>query len=263
MDFIALNGLTVHYAHQKSELPRTFVLVNSLGTDLRIWDAVADQLLTQGAVLRFDLAGHGLSEVPMQSQTIAGYGRTVIELLNALDIPTCVLVGLSIGGLIGQWVALEHPARLTHLVLSNTAPKIGTDEGWNARIQAVREQGLAAIADDILDRWFPLHFQQAHSIELVGYRRMLVETSVLGYVHACEAIRDADLTAQLPALGVPTLCLGGTDDLSTPPQLVQAMAALIPNARCEIISGLGHIPCLQTPELMAQLVLDFAVAAGH
>lgn len=263
MDFIALSGHTVHYLYQKSERPRTFVLINSLGTDLRIWDAVAEQLLLQGAVLRFDLPGHGLSEVPLPPQTIAGYGRVVVALLDALHIETCVLVGLSIGGLIGQWVALEHPTRLTHLVLSNTAPKIGTAAGWSARIQAVREQGLAAIADDILDRWFPLHFQQTHSIELVGYRSMLAQTSVPGYVQACEAIRDADLTAQLPALGVPTLCLGGTDDLSTPPALVQAMAALIPNARCEIIAGLGHIPCLQTPELMAQLVLDFAGATGH
>ena len=171
-------------------------------------------------------------------------------------------MGLSIGGIIGQRLAVLHPDRIEKLVLSNTAPKIGTADSWNARIEIVQEQGMLAVTEGVLQRWFPTHFQNEHPTELTGYRRMIEQTSPIGYVRACEAIRDEDLTNQLTAVRVPTLCIGGTNDIATPPDLIQAMAATIPNARFELIDGAGHIPCAQMPETVARLILDFVLESS-
>ncbi len=259
MTFATINGHTLHYQYLRTRTERTFVFVNSLGTDYRIWDGVVDILKPHGSILRFDKPGHGLSEIAYTTLTIRDYMADVAGLMDALHIDTCVLVGLSIGGIIAQRFALTHPERLEKLVLSNTAPKIGTAAGWNDRIETVNQQGLTAIVDGVLERWFPTPFQQAHPAELAGYRRMIEQTAPVGYNQACAAIRDEDLTAQIHQITLPTLCIGGTDDLATPPDLVQAMANAIPNARYERIDRAGHIPCAQMPETVAQLILDFVV----
>ena len=257
MNFITINGRTLHYQYLKSDATRTFVFINSLGTDFRIWDGVVDLLKPHGAILRFDKPGHGLSALPETPLTISDYVADVLGMMDALHIDQCVLVGLSIGGIIGQRFALSHPDRIEKLVLSNTAPQIGTADGWNERIQTVRQQGMEAVSEGVLARWFPAHFQQTHPAELAGYRQMLEQTTRVGYSRACEAIRDEDLTAQIPQIDRPTLCIGGTDDGSTPPDMVRAMADAIPGSRLELIDGAGHIPCAQMPEIVARLVFDF------
>ncbi len=263
MQFIPVNGHVLHYEYQPAHTGRTFVFINSLGTDFRIWDEVVARLHPHGPILRFDKPGHGLSPVVDQPLTISDYAADVLGLLDALDIQACVLVGLSIGGIIAQQLALTYPDRIEKLVLSNTAPKIGTADNWNARIDMVRQGGLASVADMVMARWFPDHFQQVHPTELAGYRAMLEQTSPVGYIRACEAIRDNDLTHAIDRISVSTLCLGGTDDGSTPPELVQAMAVRIPNARLELIDGAGHIPCLQMPHTVARLILDFVLPTGQ
>ena len=116
---------------------------------------------------------------------------------TCLGIEKCVFVGLSIGGVIGQRLALMHPERLEKLILSNTAPKIGTAGSWNTRIETVQQQGMAAVSDTVLQRWFPAHFRETHPTEMAGYRAMIEQTSLVGYIRACEAIRDEDLTDQI------------------------------------------------------------------
>ncbi|WP_375447610.1 3-oxoadipate enol-lactonase [uncultured Fibrella sp.] len=259
MDFITINGQTLHYQHLKTNPERTFLFVNSLGTDFRIWDEVVDILKPHGSILRFDLAGHGLSDVPGQACSMAGYAADVVALLDACQVDRCIVVGLSIGGLIGQQMALLYPERIEKLVLSNTGPKIGMTDSWNERIQTVQQRGMAAISEAVLQRWFPAHFREANPMILTGYQRMIEQTAPAGYVRACEAIRDADLTSQLPTINVPVLCIGGSGDLATPPELVRAMVDAIPNARYELIAGAGHIPCVQMPGFVAQLILDFAI----
>lgn len=261
MNFININGQTLHYQYLKSNSARTFVFVNSLGTDFRIWDGVVDRLKPYGSILRFDKPGHGLSDLPTTARTITDYMHDAVGLMDALHIDRCVLVGLSIGGIIAQRFALTYPERIEKLVLSNTGPKIGNADGWNERIQTVTERGMEAIVEGVLARWFPLPFQQAQPAELSGYRRMVAQTAPVGYNRACEAIRDEDLTDQIHQITIPTLCLGGTDDLSTPPDMVQAMALQIPGARYELIDGAGHIPCAQMPETVAWLLLDFINSA--
>lgn len=259
MNFISINGHRIHYEYLPTSTERTFVFANSLGTDLRIWDKVVDILRPHGSILRFDKPGHGLSEAPASARSITDYVADVIGLLDALHINQCVFVGLSIGGMIGQRLALLYPERLEKLVLCHTGPKIGSADAWHSRIGTVQQQGMAAMSEGVVQRWFPADFHATHPNEVTAYRRMLEQTSPIGYVRACEAIRDEDLTIEISKISLPTLCIGGTSDLSTPPELAQAMAAAIPNARCELIAGAGHIPCLQMPETLARLILDFVL----
>ncbi len=257
MPFTRLHNQPIHYEWINNGQPRTVVFANSLSTDFRIWDAVVHGLGRSVNTLRFDKPGHGLSAVPQTALTISDYAAIVVALLDTLQIQRCIFVGLSIGGVIGQRLALMHPDRLEQLVLSNTAPKIGTADSWNERINTVQQQGMAAVSETVLNRWFPAPFQAAHPDELAGYRAMIEQTAPLGHIRACEAIRDEDLTGQIQAIRVPTLCIGGTDDASTPPGLVQAMADQIPNARCELIAGAGHIPCVQMPDTVTALIREF------
>ena len=257
MQFIDIHGKAIHYKYVKANSPRTFLLVNSLGTDFRIWDEVTDLLKSEGSVLLFDKPGHGLSEETEGPCRIADYERLVFSLLDALQIEKCIFIGLSIGGLIGQHMALKHPERIEQLVLCNSAPKADAAGFWNTRIEAIRQGGMASMADKILERWLSPNFRNDKKTVTAGLKRMLENCSTLGYIQACEAIRDEDLSDQIHAIGMPTLCIVGSQDQATPPERVQATAASIPNAKLFVIEGVGHLPCVEAPQEFARAVLDF------
>ena len=148
------------------------------------------------------------------------------------------------------------------LVLCDTAHKIGNDDLWNERIAAVEAQGIAAIAEGILERWFTAALRSGDAAALAGWRNMLTRTPAAGYAGTSAAIRDTDFTAAAAAIAVPTLCLVGEEDGATPPALVGELAALIPGARCEVIAGAGHLPCIEQPSVVAELILEFTRGAG-
>jgi 3-oxoadipate enol-lactonase / 4-carboxymuconolactone decarboxylase len=257
MKFLNINGHNIHYKYIKSSASRTFVFVNSLGTDFRIWDEVAENLTNHGSILCFDKRGHGLSEMSQNPLTISDYVADLVTLLDVLKIEKCVLIGLSIGGIIGQKMALMHPERIEKLVLSNTAPKVGSEESWNTRINIVQNKGISSIADTIMKVWFSENFHQNHATELAGYKSMLSNSNQVGYIHACEALKVNDLTNEISKINIPTLCIAGTEDGSTPPAQVKAMADQIPDAKYVLIEGVGHIPCVEKPEFIAKLIIDF------
>jgi 3-oxoadipate enol-lactonase len=281
MTFANINGNTIHYEYLSSPSVgqgATFVFINSLGTDFRIWDGVVNTLKGYGNVLRYDKAGHGLSsdlrfgdlrttiepqETNLKSyivnhkSKIANYADDVISLMDKLNIQKAVIVGLSIGGIIGQYLAVHHAERIEKLILSNTAPKVGSEESWNTRINIVQNKGITAIGDTVMKVWFSENFRQNRLEELAGCKAMLVNTNPQGYVQACEALKINDLTDQIHKINVPTLCIAGTEDGSTPPAQVKAMADQIPNAQYILIEGVGHIPCIEVPELIAKHILDF------
>jgi 3-oxoadipate enol-lactonase/4-carboxymuconolactone decarboxylase len=263
MQFIHINGTAIHYKFVKGNGERTFLFVNSLGTDFRIWEYVIKQFKSQGSVLCFDKPGHGLSEAIDKPCGIADYVNIIISLLDALEIETCVYVGLSIGGLIGQYMALKHPERIEQLILSNSAPKADAASYWNTRIETIRQGGMASMSDKILERWLSEDFRSNNKIETAGLKRMLESCSPLGYIRACEAIRDEDLSHRIHAIGIPTLCITGSEDNATPPERVQATAAAIPNASIVVINGVGHLPCVEAPYAFAQAVLDFLTPSSN
>lgn len=257
MTFTNINGNNIHYEYLDNEGDRTFIFINSLGTDFRIWDGVVDILKHQGNVLKFDKSGHGLSSIKNEKLEIRDYASDVITLMDFLNIQKAIIVGLSIGGIIAQYLAIHHAERIERLILSNTAPKVGSDQGWNTRIETVKKDGIASMADSIMNVWFSENFRNNRESELLGYKTMLSNINIDGYIQACEVLKINDLTNEISKIKVPTLCIAGTEDGSTPPAQVKAMADLIPNSTYILIDGVGHIPCVEVPELMAKHILAF------
>lgn len=258
MNFININSTTLHYDYLDNKRETTFLFINSLGTDFRIWDGVVNDLKHYGNILRFDKQGHGLSSLSTKTKLISHYAQDVLGLMDALHIEKAIVIGLSIGGVIGQYLAIHHPNRLEKLILSNTAPKIGTDEGWNARINQVKINGIASITEGVMKVWFSDDFHQNRPNELQGYKTMLANTNTEGYIRACEAIKGNDLRAEIGSISTPTLCFAGSVDGSTPPDLVKSMADAIPNATYILVGGVGHIPCVEVPHTIFKHIIEFA-----
>ncbi|MCA1299523.1 3-oxoadipate enol-lactonase [Stappia indica] len=229
---------------------------NSLGTDLRIWDRVISALPSDWHLLRYDTAGHGLS-CGGGGMSIKDHGADLVALMDAFDLDRAVIVGLSVGGLIAQSVALTRPERVGGLVLSNTAARIGTPDLWTQRIAAIAEGGMAAIADATMERWFSARFRRECPDDLALWRAMLAHTPADGYTALAVAIRDADFRPHASRITAPTLCIGASDDAATPPDAVRALAGLIPGAVYQELSGPGHLPCIEAPEAMAGLIRAF------
>lgn len=231
------------------------VFANSLGTDLRLWDAVLP-LLPGCRAIRFDKRGHGLSDRGPQDG-IDGFAEDAAALIEAVAEGPVVFVGLSIGGMIGQALAARRPDLVRALVLSNTAARMGTPEAWAARIAAVRAGGMGSIADAVMERWFAPAFRATP--ELALWRNMLVRTDAEGYVAACGAIAAADLTGEAARLRLPVLAIAGGQDGASPPDLVRGTADRIAGAAFHVIAGAGHLPCVETPAAWAALVAPFLV----
>ena len=257
MPFSLYNHQVLHFRDENPGKERTFVFVNSLGTDLRIWDEVVAHWAGESRVLRYDLRGHGLSDAPPAPYSIHDHVGDLAALLDANEVSGAIIVGLSVGGMIAQALAAEHPNLASLLVLCDTAHKIGTPEMWNARIEAVRTNGLTSIADAVVERWFSTAFRRARPADLAGYRNMLTRTPADGYVGTCATLRDTDLTATASRLTQPTLCLVGEEDGATPPALVGSLSELIPNAAFKTIPSAGHLPCIEQPKVLAGWIETF------
>lgn len=149
------------------------------------------------------------------------------------------------------------PARVRGLILCDTASKLGDYDAWNSRIEAIKANGIASMGDAIMERWLSPAFRKERALETALYRDMLVRTTVEGYVGTCIALRDGDLRDAAGKIAVPTLCICGSEDQATPPDVVRAMASMIPGAEFELIDGVGHLPCIETPDVMIRLIDRF------
>ena len=258
MGFVRANGGVIHYRDEGPRDGPAIVLVNALGSDLRIWDEAGAHLIRDFRVIRYDKRGHGLSEAGPDRYDMADYAGDLAGLLDALGVARTTLVGLSIGGLVAQQLYRDRPDLVGRLVLSDTASKIGDNASWDARIAAIEAGGVEAVADGVLDRWFTADFRARRRDELTGWRTMLVRTPKQGYLAACGALKRADLRPHAGAIAVPTLCLVGDEDGSTPVALVRETAARIPGAAFRVIAGAGHIPGIEQPEETAQLLARHA-----
>lgn len=263
MDMIEIGDVTLHYRLDGDPDGAPVVFANSLGTDLRLWDKILPRLPAGLRILRYDKRGHGLSSCPVGDYEMDDLVDDAAQLLQALDIRECLFVGLSIGGLIAQGLAVSYPELVRAMVISNTAAKIGTAEMWQQRIAALREGGIEAIADNIMERWFARAFHENHPTELRGWRNMLTRTPLDGYIGCSAAIAATDLTDSTTTLTLPTLAIAGTEDGSTPPEVVHATAELIGGARYAQIDDAGHVPCIEQPEEYARLLTEFLAEAGH
>jgi 3-oxoadipate enol-lactonase len=233
------------------------VFTGSLGTDLTMWQPQADRLKPRFCTLRYDIRGHGASEVPPGPYSMADLGSDLVALLDRLGIERASLCGLSIGGMISMWVAAHAPERVERLVLCCTSAKLEPREAWLERAAIVRADGVQAIADMVLGRWFTPGFAAAHPEVISRMRAILVATPPEGYAGCCEAIADMDLTPDLPSIVAPTLVVSAEQDPSIPPEHGRLIASLIPGARFEIVSPAAHIATIERPDLTTMMILRF------
>ena len=256
MRAIEANGVLTHVRDEGPRDGPALVLSNSLGTDLRVWDALLPHLPSGLRVVRYDTRGHGLSAAPPGPWRIEDAADDLAALMDALGVSGAAVCGLSVGGMIAQSLTARRPDLVRGLVLMDTAARIGTRDLWDDRVCTVEAHGVEPLADAILERWFTARFR-AEAPELGLWRAMLTRTPPAGYARLAGAIRDADLTEATRGLRLPTLAIAGEEDGSTPPDLVAATAALIPGARLERVSGAAHLPCVERPEAVAALLGEF------
>jgi 3-oxoadipate enol-lactonase len=255
-DFASINGLTIHYKFE-SNVGVPVVFVNSLGSDLRIWDDVVSIL--ECSSLRYDKRGHGLSDAPPGPYSIADHANDLHGLLEHLKLERVVIVGISVGGQIALKFASRFSERVAAAVFCDTGMKIGTAELWNARIEAVHDHGLEHISDAVMQRWFGADFRHEQAALVRGYQNMLERQPTVGYIATCEALRESDLHQAAQAVrdaGVKTLVVCGKDDQSTPVALSQELAAML-ETNLELIDNAGHLPCVEQPAAFSKILNDF------
>ena len=248
--------VSLHYSLEGPEHAPVLVLSNSLGTASRMWDAQASALQERFRLLRYDHRGHGESPVPSGSYTVEDLGRDVIALLYRLEIDTYTFCGLSLGGMVGMWLASEAPERIERLVLCCTSASLGPPENWSSRADTVRKDGMDEISEAVLERWFTPEFRSSNpgTVEWAG--RMLIETPAEGYAGCCEAIRDMDLRDRLAEIQAPTLVVAGADDEAITLDHAELLRDSIPDSRLEVVPQAAHLANVEQPEALTQAVLE-------
>ena len=254
MPFVALDKTRIFYRLEGAEGLPVLALSHSISTDHGMWEPQAHDLLPHFRILRYDTRGHGASDVPKGEYSVEELGRDFLGLMDALKISTAAFCGLSMGGTVGQWLALHAPERLTALVLANTGPRIGTAESWNSRIAAVRQGGMAAIVDAVMPRFFSAE-SLAKSKPYVGsVRSVFLGTAPLGYLGCCAALREFDSTADLKKITTRTLVIGSENDVSTPwAGCSEILAREIPGARAVRLPT-THLSNLERPHAFSDCV---------
>ena len=254
---VEVNGISIHYTIEGNGPWVT--LSHSLTCDLTMWDQLAAVLAPSFTVLRYDTRGHGKSSAPEGSYSFGELTADVVGLLDALDIESTHFLGLSMGGMIGQHLALAAPQRVDKLVIASSTSRIPPEAAplWDERIALVRAQGCAATVDGTLGRWFTPGFRVARPEVMARIGKLIAATPAAGYIGCAGAIRGLDITAQIGAIAAPTLVVVGADDPGTPPAMSEVIAAAIPGARLEIIPSASHLCCIEQPEIFNRLVRDF------
>ncbi|MBV0912707.1 3-oxoadipate enol-lactonase [Anianabacter salinae] len=261
MQIAELKDTNIHYREDGDPSGAPVVFANSLGTDLRLWDQVLPLLPKGLRIIRYDKRGHGLSSCPPAPYAMGALVSDLEQLLDHLTVKDCLLVGLSIGGMIAQGLAVKRMDLVRAMVISNTAARIGTPEMWQQRIDGVRDGGIEALADPVMERWFSKSFRRTPALE--AWRNMLTRTPAEGYIGCSAAISGTDFYTTTASLTLPTLAIAGSEDGSTPPDLVRETADLIKGSRFHLIRGAGHLPCVENPAEYAEVLTKFIKDTGH
>jgi 3-oxoadipate enol-lactonase len=221
----------IHYALEGQSGAPVLVFSNSLGANYSMWDPQVREFRSQFRVLRYDPRGHGQSSPEPGPYSIELLAKDVLVLLDALDLDRVHFCGLSMGGMVGMWLGVNAPERIHKLALCNTGAKIGTPEGWNARIDAVQKNGMKSVASATVERWFTPAFRAKAPATVASIQKMLEEANAEGYAGCAAAVRDFDFREQVSKIRLPTLVIAGAHDPGTPPSDGRFLAQQIPGAR--------------------------------
>lgn len=260
---------SLHYTVREprsGKAPRhTIVLSHALGCDLSMWDSLANQLAADCRVIAYDQRGHGGSDAPARLYTMAELADDAARLLRHLDSGPVVWIGLSMGGMVGQELALRHPSLVSALVLADTTSSYpdAARAVWQQRIDTVREQGMEAIADAVMARYFHDAYRSAQAASVARFRRCLVSSDVDGYIGCCHAVGTVETSERLPHITVPALVIVGELDQGTPPAMAQVLADGMPQARLAVLKNASHLSAIEQPQAFAELVSSFLWTLTH
>ena len=261
MHMADLGDVRLHYRIDGPADCAPVVFAHSLGTDMRLWDPIMPLLPAGLRILRYDKRGHGLSTCPPAPYAMGALVSDAEKLMDMHGFKDALFVGLSIGGLIAQGLAVKRLDLIRAMVLSNTAAKIGTKQIWDDRIADVMSGGIESLADAVMERWFAKAFLATPDLEL--WRNMLSRQEDAGYAGCSAAISGSDFLATTATLRLPTLGIAGSEDGSTPPDLVRETVNLIPGSQFHLIRRAGHLPCVEQPQEFARVITDFMRTTGH
>lgn len=261
MPLVPFDTHRCYYRDQGPDDRPVVILSHSLGCDHGMWDAQASDLAAHFRVVRYDTRGHGGSSAPAGNYTIAELGHDVLVLTDRLGIRQFAFCGLSLGGMIGQWLAVNAPERLTHLVLANTTARLSDPGALEGRRKTVLESGLAAVADTVMARFFSAEVLAAKPPIVAATRRALLATDSVGYAGCCAAIRDMDQRPLLSRISVPTLVISGEYDVAMPWDHHGAqLLAQIPGARAVRLPA-AHLSNLERPRSFNAALFEFLLPA--
>ncbi len=251
----------LRYEHALRPGAPALLLINSLGTSLEMWDDQAAALQEQFEIVRYDARGHGKSSVGgRQELTLEQLSRDALAVLDACGIARAHLCGLSLGGMTAMYIARHWPDRVLKAVLCNTSAHMPPRESWDARMQSVRLQGMAAVTDAVLDRWFTPEFREAEPERVDRVRHMLLGTNPTGYAACCAAIRDMDLREAIRGITATALVIGGTKDPATPPPHVELIASSIAGAKLRMLEA-AHLSNIEKSQEFTAALVEFLGAS--
>ncbi|WP_226468656.1 3-oxoadipate enol-lactonase [Luteimonas panaciterrae] len=256
MPFLALTQYGLHYRVDGLADRPWLTLCNSIGTDLHMWDDQIDVLGQHFRILRYDCRGHARSIAPPPPWTIANLGHDVLALFDVLGIERTHFCGLSLGGLVGQWLALQAPQRIGRMIVCSTAAKIGSTEAWRARIAQLREHGLDGIAAATPSRWFTDAFTETHPARIQALVAPLRAMPPEIYAAFCEVLIATDFRHDLSEIAAPLLAIAGSDDTTTPPVDLRFIAEHVKNGRYLELPG-RHLTNVESAPAFTRAVHDF------
>lgn len=248
----------VALAHEEQGPPDApaVLLAPSLGTTRAMWDHTAARLADRYRVVRLDTRGHGDSPVPEGPYTVSELADDLVALADRIGLDRFALVGLSLGGAIAQVLALEHPDRLSALVLCCTGPSFGDPSGWRDRAAQVRAEGMSFLAEPTKERWFTPAFRESHPDEVDRFIAMITATPPVGYAGCCDALEAYDVTDRLHEITAPTLVVAGGQDPVSPPEVARLMVDRIPDADLVVLEESSHIASASQPEQFDEALLE-------
>jgi 3-oxoadipate enol-lactonase len=232
-------------------------MIHALGADRQMWEPQLPELARTRRVLLVDLPGHGTSTASGGPFTVSQLGEDILDVADSAGADEFDLCGISLGGLISLWMAAHAPERVNTLVASNTAARIGSEEIWQARIDAVSKGGIEAISGAALERFFTAGFATARPDVHERTKATLLGTDPDAYMACCAALRDADLRELVEAIHCPTLVIGGDDDISTPPDQAEWLHEHIEGSRLAVLEGAPHFANVELPDKWIGVVTGF------
>lgn len=248
-----METVNVNYELDGPDDAPVLVLSSSIGSSLGMWDEQIEALRGRFRVLRYDHRGHGKSPVPPGPYSMEGLGRDVLSMVDSLGVGRFSFCGLSLGGMVGMWVASEAPERVEKLILSSTAAELGPASMWEERIEAVNSGGMESLVDAVMERWFT---PGADAEKVARIRRIFLDTPPEGYAACSAAIRDMDLRDRLPSIKADTLIISASEDPATPPERGEEIKAAIPTARMTVIPDAAHIANVEQPERFTKELME-------